>query len=145
MLRFQTKRRKRTVRRGIAGIWGVVCLILATAVAATLGRLALTEARLVAQEQRRSQCDWLLHAGWTLANSRIHTDPKYTGETWKIPAEELGGSEPGEVVIEIKDADPEIATSKRQVKIIARFPKDSPRQVQLSAVHDWESSRDVHK
>lgn len=138
MLQFQPKHRHRTRRRGIAGLWGIVCLILATAVAATLGRLALTETRLVAQEHRRSQCDWLLQAGRTLANSRIQADPKYTGETWTVPAEELAGSESGEVVIAIKDADPAIAAAKRQVTIIARFPKDSPRQVQLSEVHDME-------
>ncbi|MDB5386509.1 MAG: hypothetical protein JWM11_2155 [Planctomycetaceae bacterium] len=132
MLKFQPKQFRRSRRRGVAGMWGIVCLILATAIAATLGRLTLTGNRLVIQEQRRSQCDWLVQAGGSLASSRLQADPKYIGETWKITAEQLGGSDSGEVVIEVAAADPAVADSVRQIRINARFPKESPREVKLT-------------
>lgn len=131
MLRFQNKRIQRANRRGVAGMWGIVCLIIATAMAATIGRLALTGNRLVLQEHRRSQCDWLVDAGRALALSRLRNDPKYTGETWNISAEQLEGSDPGEVVIEVQP----VADSKPQIRVIGRFPKGSPHQVQVTSLY----------
>jgi hypothetical protein len=132
MLSRSEKCLKPNRRRGVAGLWGIVCLILATAVAATLGRLVLTGNRLVLQEQRRSQCDWLVQAGRSLATSRVRHDAKYSGETWNISAEQLGGSDAGEIVIEMPAEVPAADGSERQVRIIARFPKDSSKQVQVT-------------
>jgi hypothetical protein len=90
----------------------------------------------VQQEHRRSQCDWLLQAGRTLAASRIQSDGKYPGEIWEVPAEQFGGSDAGQVLIEVTANSPAVTGAQPRIKVIARFPKDSPKQVQLTAELD---------
>lgn len=132
-----SSRSRQTRRRGAIAVWGLVCLMLATAVTATLGRLALTGTRLVLQEHRRSQCEWMLQSGWSLAVSRLRENPSYTGETWDVAADQLGGSDLGQVVIEVTAADTGATNAARLVRIVARYPLKSTRLVQLTKTGSW--------
>ena len=128
-------------RRGAVAVWGMICLVLATAMAATLGRVMMTGFQVVLQDHRRSQCEWLVESGWSLALSRQKDDPKYVGETWNLSPESLGAADGGQVVIEVvpvaTDEGSAGVNATSQLRITARYPQDSVRQVQITALKPW--------
>jgi hypothetical protein len=135
-------------RRGTVAVWGMVCLILASAISAVLVKLTLTGPRIVLQAHRAQQCEWLIESGWSLAKSRLSQQAEYSGETWDVPAEELGGIHAGQVVIKVSapktapKASAEISSeTARNIEIQARFPIDSTQQVKLSARRAWKPSK----
>lgn len=119
-------------RRGAVSIWAIVCLLLVTALGATLGRLALMGSRHMIQERRHSQAEWLLQSGWSLATARLHANPDYKGETWNIPASELGGADDGRVIIDVTPTESGTSPEKREVSVVAEFPIESTRRVQIT-------------
>lgn len=119
-------------RRGAVSIWAIVCLVFVTAIGATLGRLALMGSRHMVQERRHSQAAWLSQAGWSLANAKLQRNPDYKGETWNVPASELGGADAGRVWIEVATPSGGAAPETRDVSVVAEFPVESDRKVQIS-------------
>lgn len=105
-------------RRGAVSIWAIICLVFVTTIGATLGRMALMSSRQMIQERRQSQAEWLAQAGWLLAVSRLETDTKYSGETWEVPATELGGADAGRVRINVVSP----ADKPHEVTVVAEFP-----------------------
>lgn len=140
--------RSTSSRRGTIAVWGMVCLILASAISAILVKLTLTGPRIVLQAHRVQQCEWLIESGWSLAKSRLSQQAEYSGETWNVPAEEFGGIHAGQVVIKVSapEAAPEASAetsseTARNIEIQARFPVDSTQQVKLSATRAWKPSK----
>ena len=124
-------------RRGAVSIWAIVCLMLVSAIGATLGRMALMGSRQMIQERRRSQAEWLVQAGWSLAVSQLDRDKEYKGETWDIPAAELGGTDAGKVRIDVRALDAATAADGREISVVAEFPAGSDRKVQISRQGTW--------
>ncbi len=124
-------------RRGAVSIWAIVCLVFVTAMGATLGRVALLGSRHMVQERRRSQADWLAQAGWSLAEAQLQRNADYKGETWEIPATELGGADAGRVMIDV--AAP--AAETRAVTIVAEFPVESDRKVRVTRHRIWPTAK----
>ena len=112
--------------------------MLVTALSASLGRLAIMGSRHMIQERRRAQADWLVQAGWSLALSQLAQNPAYTGETWKVPAVELGGSDPGRVTIAVTPPAADAPDGKHQVRVVAEFPRDSDHRVQVTRNGTWK-------
>jgi len=98
----------------------IVCLALVVLLLGALLRLAVAHQRQVQYEQMRLQADWLAEAGVQRAVYRVEEDQAYTGETWHVSAEDLGGAEGGEVAILVSALaeDPGV----RQVRVTARYP-----------------------
>lgn len=118
--------------RGAVSIWAIVCLLLVTAMGATLGRLALMGSRHMIQERRHSQAEWLLQSGWSLARARLRSNSDYQGETWQVPAAELGGAEAGRVTIDVVASTSGSPAEQRQVQVVAEFPIDSAHRIQVT-------------
>lgn len=127
-------------RRGAVSIWAIVCLVFVTAVGATLGRMALMGSRHVVQERRHSQAEWLAQSGWSLAVAQLQRDAAYKGETWEIPAAELGGADAGRVTIEVTTPTDGAAPETRLVSVIAEFPVGSDRKVQVTRQRTWQKT-----
>ncbi len=127
-------------RRGAVSIWAIVCLVFVTALGATLGRMALLGSRHMVQERRRAQADWLVQSGWSLAVAQLQRNADYKGETWEIPATELGGADAGRVRIDVLApavAAPAEAAGTREISIVAEFPAESDRRVQVTRLGTW--------
>lgn len=101
-------------RRGAVLVVALICVMLATAILGSVLQITLSCRRQVRQQARAVQSAWLAEAGVERAAAQLRVDPAYTGETWNIPAEQLGGPDGGAVTITVAeksaDSGPQIIT-----------------------------------
>jgi hypothetical protein len=135
--KLNTFETSRTRRRGAVSIWAIVCLIFVTAVGATLGRLALMGSRHMIQERRRSQADWLVQSGWSLAVAQLQHNADYKGETWEIPAAELGGTDAGRIRIDVTPPAADTPQKPREISVVVEFPVGSDNKVHTTRQGTW--------
>jgi hypothetical protein len=111
-------------------IVAMICVAVATATMISLVHLAMGQRSRVRAEAHRLQCSWLAESALDRAAWRLAADPKYPGETWNLPAETFGGSDPAVVIIQVEPI-PE-QPMRRLVRVRADYP-DHPRdRVRLS-------------
>ena len=89
-------------RRGAILVVVLVCLGMAAAISVIVVRQIATERRAAQTNHRSLQALWLAEAGIERAAARLAADPKYTGETWTIPAGELAIDDSGMVNINVE-------------------------------------------
>jgi type II secretory pathway pseudopilin PulG len=93
-----------SVPRHRSGVTVIVVLAL-LAVAMTLfgiwTRSAVRAERQLRQRELQLQCQRLAQAGVARAVARRSSDPSYSGETWNVPAEDLGGRHASSVQITV--------------------------------------------
>src|SRR4051794_6380407 len=89
-------------RRGVVSVAVIVCLLAITMIAGALLRIGLAERRLIRDEERRLQAEWLVESGLERAAERISASGDYAGETWNVAADELNGPAPGVVRIVVE-------------------------------------------
>ena len=81
--------------RAMISVAVLVCLLVIMLICASLLRLVQSRRALIRNEERKLQADWLVESGLDRAAARLGDDPSYRGETWTIPADELGGQGAG--------------------------------------------------
>ena len=121
-------------------MWAIVCLVLVAALSASLARLAIAGSRRMVQERRRVQADWLAEAGWSLARAQLNQNPAYTGETWEIPAAELGGADAGRVKIEVTAPAADDANAQHILHVVAEYPAASDHKVRVKRDGIWKAT-----
>ncbi len=107
----------RTRRKGLAIIPALVCLLLVSLLCVAMIKLSRTQRNAARDEQSRMQVEWLAESGASRARARLAADPDYRGETWKIPAEAIGGHKPAQVTIAVEAV--ENQAKRRRVRIVA--------------------------
>jgi type II secretory pathway component PulK len=123
--------RTRPNRRGLAIIPALVCLTIVAALAAGMLRMSRTQRGLSADEERKTQADWLAESGLSLASARLSTDPKYRGETWDIPARSFDGRGEGRVKIAV-----EADGGSRRVTVEAEYPRGDEHRARVTKRYD---------
>ena len=109
-------------RRGAILVVVLVCLAVAAALFLVLAHQATGERRALTTHHWNVEAQWLAEAGVERAVAQLGTNADYTGETWNIPAAELGGSDGAAVRIRAeKVAD---HPDRRAVHVEADFPDD---------------------
>ena len=136
------KLRRSNPRRGLTLIPSLVCLVVATALCAVLLRQAHTERVMVKSLERNEQAQWLAESGLARALARLAADRSYQGETWKLPAEALGGQLAGEVRITVTTENP---STKRKVRVEADYPVDADARTRQSRTQIVELGPDPSK
>ncbi len=127
-------------RRGAILILAMVCVAITMSIMALLVRFALVHHATQKNQHRAAQANWLVCSALDRAAARLAIDPSYTGETWKIPAEEFLASEqasetalPGKaalVRIEVKPvAD---SPDQRTIHVTADYPDDPKHRARRS-------------
>ena len=107
-------------RRGAVVVVMLVALVLIALIGGTLLRTGLARRRELRMEERALQARWLAESGLERAVARLAESPDYRGETWTIPAAELGGSGSGTVAIAVEpDAR---RPGRRLVRVLADYP-----------------------
>ncbi len=117
-------------RRGLVSVAVLIGLIIIGIICAGLLKVALARRAEVGSEERRLQAGWLVESGLDRASARLAASADYTGETWEVPAEELGGRAPGTVAIAVEPV-PE-HPERRKVKVRADYPAGSDRRSRQS-------------
>ncbi len=134
-------------QRGAILVVVLVCLAVATAISVVVVRQIATERHAVQMNHRSLQALWLAEGGIERAVARLAADPKYTGETWTIPANELAADDSGVVKIHVETIAGE--SERRSVRVEADYT-DAPdrhcRQVkQIVVDRDANLSRQPTK
>ena len=117
-------------RRGLTSVVILIGLIIVGLICAGLLRVALARRAEVGMEERRLQATWLAESALGRAAARLADSEAYTGETWAVGPEELGGRGPGSVLIRV-DPVPE-HPDRRRVTVRADYPNDSSRRARRS-------------
>jgi type II secretory pathway pseudopilin PulG len=98
----------------------LVGLVLIALIAGTLLRTGLARRRGLRMEERELQARWLAESGLERAAARLAEAPDYRGETWTIPAAELGGPWSGAVAIAVEPVAGR--PGRRLVRVRADYP-----------------------
>ena len=135
-----SRRPRGRYRRGAILILAMVCVAITMSIMALLVRFALVHHATQKNQHRAAQANWLVCSALDRAAARLAIDPSYTGETWKIPAEEFLASEQTPetaphgkaalVRIEVKP----IADSpdQRTIHVTADYPDDPKHRARRS-------------
>lgn len=100
-----TRARRRIVkgnRRGVVLGAVLVSLTIAAILFISLLGLAAAQQRQLRKQQIDLQATWLMEAGMERATARLGQDSNYTGETWRVSAQQIGGRDAGVVLCVVK-------------------------------------------
>jgi type II secretory pathway component PulK len=114
------KRRHGAKNNGFALFGVLVCLAVAAMLFAVFLRTVNAGRNRAERLGRASQSDWLAESAIERAVARMRVDPSYTGETWRVSAEQLGGSRAGVVAIVVRRRDE--APDRFDIEVVADFP-----------------------
>jgi hypothetical protein len=123
-------RKRAARRRGAILIVAMVCVAIAAAAMVSLVQLAAGQRKLVRAEALRLQGSWLAESALDRAAWRLALDPKYSGETWNLPAAALGGADGATVTIQVEPVPNQ--STHRLVRVRADYPEDPQDRVRLT-------------
>ena len=107
-------------------IAALVCMSVVTVVGAGLAKRLVAHHRQTMLIERQQQSFWLAESSLQRAVGKLRSDSEYTGETWRLSAEELGADHSGSVVIHVSASDD--AANAKLVRVEARYPEDNVHQ-----------------
>ena len=102
-------------RHGAILAAALVCLLIVLLFAGALVQAIVTQRRLARSGEQQPQAMHLADAGLRRAVFHLLRSPDYAGETWRVPAEQLGGAQGAEVLIQVTS--PEAAPRQKQVRV----------------------------
>ena len=108
-------------RPGVVTVAVLIGLVLVALIGGALLRTGLVQRRQIQMEERRLQAEWLAESGLERAAARLAGAPAYCGETWEVPAADLGGPWAGLVLIAVEPV--EAQPTRRTVRVQADYPK----------------------
>ncbi len=113
-------------RRGAFVIAALGCLAVAVVLFVLLAKQAVLEHQATQANQRNMQAAWLAEAGIERAVYRLAADPKYTGETWTVTAQQLAADDGGVVRITVHPSKYQPKPNSRYtISVVADFPDAS--------------------
>lgn len=123
---MMVQRNLRTRRAGAILALTMVCLLVVGLLASLTACSFLAQHRQAMRYERKLQAVWLAESAVQRARHRLSQMPEYSGETWKIEADVLGGQNSGRVEIQIEPVETEPAM--RRVFIEAYYPDDEQQE-----------------
>lgn len=135
MRKRKLSRIDRNKRSGLAIIMVIAFFAIAVAMIGVWVRSSLDTRQRVRRWHEKTQAVWLADAGVRRAMARIALDSEYRGEVWSIPAEEIGGKWPADVVIRVEPASKrtaknDSATKRVEITATAKYPAGLDKRVQ---------------
>ena len=121
---------KRT-RRAAMLIIALVALGVAAMVTLAMLRVIADSRKELRVETWRVQAAWLAESALDRAAARLVRQSDYVGETWNVPADELGGDEAAVVRIRVEPVDDQPA--RRSIHVVADYPDDPQYRVRKAA------------
>lgn len=120
-------------RRGTIVLIPMICLVLSLAVIGTLLKQTSIELKQLKKERYQIQANWLADAAGQRAVLKLRNQRYYTGETWSLSSEEIGGKFSGIVEIEI-DRNPQNSQSIT-IRTLASYPAKVTERVRV--IREW--------
>lgn len=124
-------------RGGYVLVIALVAISVCSTLVAGLLRTMLLERQSVQRTERRLQLDALWRAGWSRGSAALAANEQYTGETWKVAAEQLDGRSAAEVVIRVLPAE---GTMGQRLAVDVVYPAGTRRPgLRKSETMPWEN------
>jgi type II secretory pathway pseudopilin PulG len=101
----------------------LVALLIVMLLGAALANAFIARRQLVRHSEQQQQAFWLAESAMQRAVYRLANDPEYQGETWQVPADDLGGTYVGVAIIQV-DAIAE-ADTERRITVEATYPSNA--------------------
>lgn len=114
-------------RSGTILVFAMIALLVVSMIGAAMLSMAVASMRQIQREHQQLQADWLLDSGCQRALTRLRLQADYTGEDWKVSAEQAQTSFNALVRITVTP-DPDMAT-QQLVSVVAEYPQDSPQPI----------------
>jgi hypothetical protein len=127
-LRNPPNNRSRTRGASIL-IAALVCLTIVMALLGGMVLSALRAARQLHVERDLRQCELLLAAGAARAISQFDATADYRGEIWRLDANDITTTAPGDVTIALLS---DSQANRRQCRIVAEYPSGSETSIRRS-------------
>lgn len=122
-------------RRGTIVLIPMLCLVLSLAVIGGLLKQTSIELKQLKKEQYLTQANWLADAAAQRAVRKLREEQNYTGETWTLLPEEIGGKFPGSIVIEINRSPQN--NQSITIRTLASYPSKGLERVRV--IREWPS------
>ena len=106
--------------RGFALLMILVCLMIASAMLASIFKSTTAMQRFTQRREWRIQAQWLVESGVERAAAKLAENDQYNGETWLLSGDQLGGTDEALVTIEVT-VDPG-QPRRRLVSVRADYP-----------------------
>jgi hypothetical protein len=119
-LRIPKSRARRPA--GVVGVAVIVLLSLIALIVGALLRQGMARRAQARAEERRLQADWLAESALERASARLAAGD-YQGETWEIPAADLGGRHAATVRIDVETSPGRSDPARVRVKVRAEYPR----------------------
>lgn len=116
-------------RRGAVLMLILVCLLLLTMTTGVLLRAAMLHREHTHTALPQSQARWLAHAAAEAATVQLKGDASWSGESWTVSAEELGGSDAARLTVAVSQAPGR--PGSRLVAITVDYPPDDPHRAHV--------------
>jgi type II secretory pathway component PulK len=113
----------------------MVCLAVATMILTSMLSAAASQRRVVKTQRWQAQAGWLAESGLERAAARLAANGNYPGETWTLPAQQLGSPDSAVVRIEVQSVSNQ--PNRRLVRATADYPDhphDRARQTRQATV-----------
>lgn len=114
-------------RRGAIAVIAMITILITISIGLGLVRTSLQSRDQALRRQDQTQAQWLVEAGIERAVAQLRQSAEYRGETWKLPADKLGGRRDGEVRIELEAA--EDNANDYQLTVVADYPAGSEHRI----------------
>ena len=108
--------------KGMALIVVLIGLAVATTIFLAVLKLIAVQRQTVELQTRQIQAGWLAESGVQRASARLSVEASYRGETWNIPAQDIGGRDGAAIVIRVDEIAGQPA--RRMVHVEADYPND---------------------
>jgi len=122
--------RKKARRRGLASVSVLVVLFVVGLICAGMIKLAFSRRTELSMDERRVQAAWLAESGVDRAVARLQASSEYSGETWNITSDELGGRGGASLLIQIEKVPDQ--SDRRKVRVQADYPVESSHRARES-------------
>ena len=120
--RASEKDNHRGRRRGAALVIVLILLLAVMVIVGSLVCMLLAEHRRLRGYDDRLQAMWLAESALQRASAQLARSAEYSGETWSVSAESLGGNRDGSVEILVQSVAGE--PDARRVQVTADYPAD---------------------
>jgi len=100
----------------------LIGMAVATMIFLSVLKLIALQRQSVELQTRQIQAGWLAESGVQRASARLAAEANYRGETWTIPAQDIGGRDSASIAIRVDGIPAKL--DRRAVHVEADYPND---------------------
>ncbi len=117
-------------RRGAALVVVLIGMAVAMAIFFSALKMIAVQRQSVELQTRQIQAGWLAESAVERACARLSAEANYRGETWSIPATDLGGRDGATVAIRVDDLAGK--PDRRAIRVEADYPAEPDQRARQS-------------